>query len=86
MIAFCPDARRTMNCSAGVRSWKERRDRALALQGNDKPFKKVRHGTATMSSTTRCHLTNWYHRLYDTHPPIVDRIAELEKVAAGQSV
>src|SRR5664280_2722985 len=28
----------------------------------------------------------WYHRLYDTHPPIAERIAVLEKIASGQSV
>jgi Zn-dependent protease with chaperone function len=32
------------------------------------------------------HHEHWYHRLYATHPPISERIAELEKVAAGQSV
>jgi hypothetical protein len=30
--------------------------------------------------------SDWYHRLYDTHPPIQERIAELEKIASGQSV
>jgi Zn-dependent protease with chaperone function len=32
------------------------------------------------------HHENWYHRLYDTHPPIAQRIAELQKLAVGQSV
>jgi len=31
-------------------------------------------------------LHDWYHHLYDTHPPIEERIAELEKIASGQSV
>ncbi len=32
------------------------------------------------------HHEKWYHRLYDTHPPIAQRIAKLEKIAVGQSV
>ena len=57
------------------------------LQQNDKPFKKMNHATAAMCIDDPLqHHEAWYHRLYDTHPPIEDRIAELEKIAAGQTV
>ena len=57
------------------------------LQQNDKPFKKMNHATAAMCIDDPLqHHEAWYHRLYDTHPPIAERIAELEKIAVGQSV
>jgi heat shock protein HtpX len=57
------------------------------LQQNDKPFKKMNHATAAMCIDDPLqHHEAWYHRLYDTHPPIEGRIAELEKIAAGQKV
>ena len=57
------------------------------LQQNDKPFKKMNHATAAMCIDDPLqHHEAWYHRLYDTHPPIEERIAALEKIAAGQSV
>ncbi len=57
------------------------------LQQNDKPFKKMNHATAAMCIDDPLqHHETWYHRLYDTHPPIEERIAELEKLASGQSV
>jgi len=57
------------------------------LQQNDKPFKKMNHVTAAMCIDDPLqHHEAWYHRLYDTHPPIEERIAELEKIASGQSV
>ncbi len=57
------------------------------LQQNDKPFKKMNHATAAMCIDDPLqHHERWYHRLYDTHPPIAERIAELEKIASGQSV
>jgi len=57
------------------------------LQQNDKPFKKMNHATAAMCIDDPLqHHEAWYHRLYDTHPPIEDRIAELEKIASGQTV
>jgi heat shock protein HtpX len=57
------------------------------LQQNDKPFKKMNHATAAMCIDDPLqHHEKWYHRLYDTHPPIAQRIAELQKIAVGQSV
>ncbi len=57
------------------------------LQQNDKPFKKMNHATAAMCIDDPLqHHESWYHRLYDTHPPIAQRIAELEEIAVGQSV
>jgi heat shock protein HtpX len=57
------------------------------LQQNDKPFQKMNHATAAMCIDDPLqHHEHWYHRLYDTHPPIEERIAELEKIASGRSV
>jgi heat shock protein HtpX len=57
------------------------------LQQNDKPFKTMNHATAAMCIDDPLqHHEAWYHRLYDTHPPIEERIADLEKLASGQSV
>jgi heat shock protein HtpX len=57
------------------------------LQQNDVPFKKMNHSTAAMCIDDPLqHHEAWYHRLYDTHPPIEQRIAALEKIASGQSV
>jgi heat shock protein HtpX len=57
------------------------------LQQNDKPFKNMNHATAAMCIDDPLqHHDRWYHRFYDTHPPIAQRIAELEKIAVGESV
>ncbi len=57
------------------------------LQQNDMPFKNMNHATAAMCIDDPLqHHDAWYHRLYDTHPPIEERIAALEKIASGQSV
>jgi len=57
------------------------------LQHNDQPFKTMNHATAAMCIDDPLqHHEAWYHRLYDTHPPIEERIAALEKIASGQSV
>jgi heat shock protein HtpX len=57
------------------------------LQQNDTPFKNMNHSTAAMCIDDPLqHHDAWYHRLYDTHPPIEERIAALEKIASGQSV
>ena len=57
------------------------------LQQNDTPFKNMNHATAAMCIDDPLqHHDAWYHHLYDTHPPIEERIAALERIAAGQSV
>ena len=57
------------------------------LQQNDQPFKKMNHSVAAMCIDDPLqHHEAWYHRLYDTHPPIEERIAQLEKIASGQAV
>ncbi len=57
------------------------------LQRNDKPFRAMNHATAAMCIDDPLrHHESWYHRLYDTHPPIQERIADLEKLAVGQTV
>jgi heat shock protein HtpX len=57
------------------------------LQQNDVPFKKMNHATAAMCIDDPLqHHEAWYHRLYDSHPPIEERIAQLEKIATGLSV
>jgi heat shock protein HtpX len=55
------------------------------LQQNDEPFKKMNHATAAMCIDDPLqHHERWYHRLYDTHPPIAQRIADLERISVGQ--
>jgi heat shock protein HtpX len=54
------------------------------LQQNDEPFKRMNHVTAAMCIDDPLqHHEAWYHHLYDTHPPIEERIAQLEKIASG---
>jgi heat shock protein HtpX len=56
------------------------------LAENDKPFKKFNHATAAMCIDDPLqHHEAWYHRLFDTHPPIAERIAILEKIAHTQT-
>jgi heat shock protein HtpX len=56
------------------------------LAQNDKPFKKFNHATAAMCIDDPLqHHEAWYHRLFDTHPPIAERIAILEKIAHTQT-
>ncbi len=57
------------------------------LQANDKPFAKFNHATAAMCIDDPLqHHESWFHHLFDTHPPIEERIAVLEKIATGQSL
>jgi heat shock protein HtpX len=57
------------------------------LQSNDKPFKKMNHATSAMCIDDPLqHHETWYHRLYDTHPPIEQRIAALESLLAAEKV
>jgi heat shock protein HtpX len=62
--------------------------RALrTLQTNDVPLKKLNHATAAMCIDDPLqHHEGRIHRLFDTHPPIADRIAALEHTAQGLSV
>jgi heat shock protein HtpX len=56
------------------------------LQQNDKPFKKFNHATAAMCIDDPLqHHEGWFHRLWDTHPPIDERIAILEKLAHSKT-
>jgi heat shock protein HtpX len=56
------------------------------LQQNDKPFKKFNHATAAMCIDDPLqHHEGWFHRLFDTHPPIDERIAILERIAHTQT-
>ena len=54
------------------------------LQSNDQPFAKFNHATAAMCIDDPLqHHEKWFHHLFDTHPPIAERIATLEQIAVG---
>jgi heat shock protein HtpX len=54
------------------------------LEQNDKPFAQFNHATAAMCIDDPLqHHEGWTHRLFDTHPPIDERIAVLQKIAQG---
>jgi heat shock protein HtpX len=56
------------------------------LEQNDKPFAKFNHATAAMCIDDPLqHHEQWYHHLFDTHPPLEERIAILQKIATGQA-
>ncbi|HEX4493739.1 MAG TPA: M48 family metalloprotease [Acidimicrobiia bacterium] len=56
------------------------------LEQNDKPFAKFNHATAAMCIDDPLqHHEGWSHRLFDTHPPLEERIAILQRIAQGQS-
>ncbi|HEX6508665.1 MAG TPA: M48 family metalloprotease [Chloroflexota bacterium] len=51
------------------------------IAANDKPFAKMTHVTAAMCIDNPLeHHEGWFHRLYDTHPPIEERIAALQRI------
>ena len=51
------------------------------IANNDKPFTKMNHVTAAMCIDNPLeHHQAWYHHLYDTHPPIEERIAALQRM------
>ncbi len=57
------------------------------ISGNDKPFAKFNHATAAMCIDDPLqHHETWFHHLFDTHPPIEERIENLERIASGQSI
>jgi heat shock protein HtpX len=56
------------------------------LEQNDKPLAKFNHATAAMCIDDPLqHHEGWYHHLFDTHPPIEERIAVLEQIAHGSA-
>jgi heat shock protein HtpX len=53
------------------------------LQQNDKPFAKMNHATAAMCIDDPLqHHGGFTHHLFDTHPPIEERIATLQAMLA----
>ncbi|HET6877490.1 MAG TPA: M48 family metallopeptidase [Jatrophihabitans sp.] len=57
------------------------------LQANDRPLARTNHATAAMCIDDPLqHHEGAIHRLFDTHPPIEERIAALERMAEGMSV
>jgi heat shock protein HtpX len=57
------------------------------LEQNDQPFAKFNHATASMCIDDPLqHHESWFHRLFDTHPPIDERIAALQAIERGDSV
>jgi len=57
------------------------------LQQNDKPFAKFNHATAAMCIDDPLqHHESWFHHLFDTHPPIAERIAILQRIEQGHTV
>ncbi len=60
-------------------------DALKKIAANDKPIKTFNHATAAMliDNPTEHHGT-FFNHLFDTHPPIEERIAALEKIASVQ--
>jgi heat shock protein HtpX len=56
------------------------------LEANDKPFAGFNHATAAMCIDDPLqHHEAWFHHLFDTHPPLEERIAILERISLGQA-
>jgi heat shock protein HtpX len=56
------------------------------LQANDKPFVKFNHATAAMCIDDPLqHHEGRFHHLFDTHPPIAERIAALEQLSYARA-
>jgi heat shock protein HtpX len=56
------------------------------LEANDQPLARFNHATAAMCIDDPLqHHERWYHQLFDTHPPISERIAVLEQIAQGRA-
>jgi heat shock protein HtpX len=56
------------------------------LQANDQPFAKFNHATAAMCIDDPLqHHETWFHHLFDTHPPIAERIAVLQQLEYGHA-
>ena len=57
------------------------------LEANDVPFARFNHATAAMCIDDPLqHHESWFHHLFDTHPPIAERIAVLEELTQGSRV
>ena len=55
------------------------------IAGNDKPMERFNHATAAMCiDNPKEHHGSFFNHLFDTHPPIEERIAALEKIASVQ--
>lgn len=55
------------------------------LQANDRPLESYNHATAAMFIDNPLeHHDHWFNHLFDTHPPIAERIAALEKILSVQ--
>ncbi|MCU1501664.1 MAG: Zn-dependent protease with chaperone function, partial [Ilumatobacteraceae bacterium] len=54
------------------------------LESNDEPFAHFNHATAAMCIDDPLqHHGSWLHHLFDTHPPLAERIAVLERIYHG---
>jgi heat shock protein HtpX len=55
------------------------------IAANEQPMKKFNHAVAAMCiDNPKEHHGSFFNHLFDTHPPIEERIAALEKIAAVQ--
>lgn len=57
------------------------------LAANDAAPQRINHATASMwIDDPLAHHEGWFHRLFDTHPPIENRIAALRRILEVQEV